>query len=133
MGAVQKTIQSTLWAQKTENGWILRVHPVHLPRGTWQVVWNVVTFTSSPSMEYEPFTIASIHVLNAPPPALGKAKSVSISQYVMTLNNSKTIWGNEKDAMAEYEIEGSDGEVILKIYDPTIIVGTDPDYVPPGW
>lgn len=124
MGFLKSTITSTIWVDMTQEPKVVRVSPLYVPFGVSVIIWNLVPVFEGP---LPPFRAIPGSIIT-----LGRTNEVSVDELQML---SSTQWMAVVDNRTKETVSLSytitlEGSFIL-FHDPTIILTTDPVYVPP--
>ncbi|HVR95013.1 MAG TPA: hypothetical protein VMW27_00255 [Thermoanaerobaculia bacterium] len=107
------------------------VAPFWIPKGISTLVWNLVTLGLNQGVSPAVFALRDGVTLSAGPlqkvTILGQGRT-SDTQYWIAVQNEETV----AQALLAYDIHFGGGFMVRSIYDPTIIVATDPIDPPPG-
>jgi hypothetical protein len=106
------------------------IAPFWVPKGTWTLVWNLVTLHLDRGAPLATFAAPGILLKSGEHQRLVVLKEgrASDTQYWMTVENMDA----PEQALLGYDILFGGGLRMRQVYDPTIIVATDPIDPPPG-
>lgn len=124
------TITGNIWCSKDGEDWVLYAHPIYIPAieegKLWKVVWNFVrTEVLSDLFPLGGIKIAEnvfLQVTEGPT----KISHTQVEARVKILK----VPGPEPAALVFYTVHDSDHNNRL-VHDPTIVVTSDPIYIPP--
>ena len=127
MSFLKSTITSTIWVDMTQEPKAVRVSPLYVPFGVSVIIWNFVPVFEGPLPPFRTLPPTGITVRT-----IGKEEEVSVDELQ---GLSPTQWmavvDNRTRETVSLHYDITLGEDFILIHDPTIILTTDPVYVPP--